>query len=166
MFLVGFMGAGKSTVGAVLARELGLEFADTDALVCAADGRSIDRIFAESGEPRFREIEREVLARVDTDHGQVVACGGGLFSCAETRRWLASRGLSVWLDVPLDLVRSRLARESAPRPIWPADDPVGQRALCERRRATYWLAGMRVDARGSPEAVALRIRDRLRQVPC
>jgi shikimate kinase len=166
VFLVGFMGAGKSSVGVVLARELGLAFADTDELVRAAAGRPIDRIFAESGEPRFREIEREALARLDTDRGLVVACGGGLFACAEARRWLASRGRSVWLDVPLELIRERLERGGTPRPVWPADDPVGQRALFERRRATYWLAGMRIDARGSPEAVARRIRDRLRQVPC
>jgi shikimate kinase len=98
--------------------------------------------------------------------GLVVACGGGLFACPEARREIAARGSSVWLDVPLDLVRSRLAGAVQPRPMWPADDPVGQRALFERRRATYWLARVRIDARGSPEAVARRIRDRLRQVPC
>ena len=167
IFLVGFMGAGKSSAGAALARELGLAFEDTDELVESAEGRSIERIFAESGETYFRGAEWDALSRLDTAPGLVVACGGGLFSAQATRRWLAARGRTVWLDVPLAIVRARLARDHARRPPWRADDPVGQRALFERRRATYALAAVRVDgAVGSPDEVARRIRDRLREVPC
>jgi shikimate kinase len=160
------MAAGKSSVGARLAQDLGWEFADTDELVVRDDGRPIARIFAESGEERFRAAERAALRRIEGER-VVVACGGGLFSCHATRRWLASRGRTVWIDVALDVVRSRLRRDGSPRPLWPADDPVGQRALFERRRATYALAALRVDGSGgSPADVARRIDRRLREVPC
>lgn len=167
VFLVGFMAAGKSSVGARLADGLGLEFADTDELVERAHGRSIARIFAESGEAHFRDAEWEVLRRLDPSRGLVVACGGGLFSSHEARRWLAARGRTVWIDVEIEVVRARLGRDRSIRPAWPADDPVGQRALFERRRATYALAALRVEgSSGSPDQVARRIRERLDEVPC
>ena len=167
VFLVGFMGAGKSTVGAVLARDLGLEFTDTDDVVSLALGRSIAGLFAESREADFRDAERRTLAALAAGGPRVVACGGGAFDDARTRRALALAGRSVWLDVPLDVLRKRLARIPADRPLWLADDPVGQRVLFERRRALYALAQLRVDgAVGPPEVVAGVVRERLRELPC
>ena len=167
IFLVGFMGAGKSSAGAALARELDRAFVDTDELVERAERRSVERIFLESGEEYFRAAEWDALSALDTGPGLVVACGGGLFSNHATRRWIAARGWTVWIDVPLTIVRARLAGDGARRPVWLADDPVGQRVLFEKRRATYALAAVRVDgSSGSPEEVARRIRDGLPELPC
>jgi shikimate kinase len=167
VFLVGFMGAGKSTVGGALARAIGLGFADTDEIVERALGRSIARVLTESGEAFFRDAERRAIDALDVGRPLVVACGGGAFSDPATRRRLARNGHTVWLDVPLDVVRARLAQDGAVRPLWNADDPVGQRILFERRRAVYALARIRIDgAAGPPEVVARRIRERLREVPC
>lgn len=167
MYLVGFMGAGKSSVGARLARELGFHFADTDELVERAEGRPIERIFAESGEAHFRAAEWNALQRIDPERPTVVACGGGLYSSPEARRWLAAHGRTVWIDVEIGVVRARLGRAGALRPAWPADDPVGQRALFERRRATYALAEVRVEgSAGTPDEVVQRIRERLGEVLC
>ena len=80
VILVGFMGAGKSTVGRLLARRLGRCFVETDAMITAREGRSIPEIFAELGEPYFRQLEAEALEALADKHGHVVATGGG-FSC-------------------------------------------------------------------------------------
>ncbi len=162
VYLVGFMGAGKSAVGERVAERTGRELVDTDRLVERQDGRPIARIFAESGEPRFRELERAVLERLSARSGLVVAAGGGLFLSRENRRRIRDHGLSVWLDVDLPTAVARVGRDAA-RPLWDPADPIRFRALFERRRAVYALADRRVDASGAaPEEVAERI---LRWIP-
>jgi shikimate kinase len=165
VFLTGFMASGKSTVGELLARSLGRQFLDTDTLVEGREGRSIERIFEDSGEDRFRELEGETLRSLGRRRGVVVATGGGLFLSYELRRWMIARGRTVWLDLPLETVRRRLTEAGAGepvRPLWAADDPLAQRAVYERRRAVYALAEIRVEAvSGSPAEVARRIRERL-----
>ncbi len=84
IMLVGFMGAGKSTVGRLLARRLGRCFVETDDMIVAREGRSIPDIFGESGEARFRELEAEVLESLGLKRGDVIATGGGL-PCREGR---------------------------------------------------------------------------------
>jgi len=165
VFLTGFMASGKSTVGELLAHSLGRRFLDTDTLVEEHEGRSIERIFEESGEDRFRELEGEILRSLEQRRGVVVATGGGLFLSYEQRRWMIARGRTVWLDLPLETVRRRLAEAGAgdrARPLWSADDPPALRAFFERRRAVYALAEIRVEAvSGSAAEVARRIRERL-----
>lgn len=163
IFLVGFMGSGKTVVGRLLARELEREFVDTDERVQRTAGRSIDEIFRQFGEAHFRSLEREVLRSLDPGAGAVVATGGGAFADAATRRWLSSSGHTVWLDVSLEVARRRVG-DGAGRPLWPANDPIALRALFERRRAIYALAGLRVDAAcDEPEVVVQRILDRLQK---
>jgi shikimate kinase len=145
IFLVGFMGAGKSSAGALLAARLGWELIDTDALVERAEGRSIERIFRESGEGRFREREWDALRAQDGARLKVVATGGGLFLAVRHRAFVRSHGLSLWLDAPLEVIESRVVALGG-RPLWPASDPLERRALFERRRAAYALADARVDA--------------------
>jgi shikimate kinase len=157
IFLVGFMGSGKTAVGEALARLLGVEFVDTDRLVEQREGRSIERIFGESGEEHFRAVEWEVLRSLDGLGHAVVATGGGMFLSAVQRRWMRRRGITVWLDLSLDEARRRVGR-GAERPLWRTDDPVGQRALFERRRAAYALCQLRVPAApGGPADVARRV---------
>jgi shikimate kinase len=161
IFLVGFMGSGKTTVGRALASLLGARFEDTDARVEAAAGKSIETIFRDDGEGRFRELEWEALRSLDGASDTVVATGGGLFLGTVQRAFMRRAGTSVWLDVPLEVARSR-AGNGASRPLWLAQDPIAFRAFFERRRAAYALADLRVDAAaGSAEHVAARVRARL-----
>lgn len=164
IFLVGFMGSGKSRVGAALARLLSREYVDTDTLVSEREGRSIAEIFRDSGEEIFRQAERQALESLAGRGGIVVATGGGLFLGFAQRRWMGQRGRTVWLDVPLALARDRV-RAGAERPLWIPADPVSLRALYEKRRAAYALAGLRVAAApGRPGAVAERVLDGLRRI--
>ena len=145
LFLVGFMGAGKSTVGRLLASRWGWEFEDIDALVEQAEGRSIEAIFAASGEGRFREAEWAALTGLKGRKRLVAATGGGLFLGRAQRTFVREEGISCWLDAPLSVVTERVGTLHA-RPLWPADDALSRRAFFERRRAAYALADLRVDA--------------------
>jgi shikimate kinase len=158
VFLVGFMGSGKSSVGRALASLLGARFDDTDARVEAAAGKSIEAIFRDEGEGRFREMEWDALRALDGGSNAVIATGGGLFLGTVQRAFIRRAGTSVWLDVPLEVARSR-AGTGASRPLWRTQDPIAFRAFFERRRAAYALADLRVDAsRGSAEDVASRVK--------
>jgi len=145
VFLVGFMGVGKSTVGRALAARLGWEFEDTDALVESAEGRAVEAIFQASGEGRFREAEWDALRSLDGRKRLVVATGGGLFLGVTQRAFVRRHGVSCWLDAPLSVVAARIGA-GASRPAWPVDDALSRRAFFERRRAAYALADFRIDA--------------------
>jgi len=157
IFLVGFMGSGKSTVARTLAARLGWEAIDTDRLVAEREGRSIERIFRESGEGAFRRLEWEALVSLDGRRRTVVATGGGLFLAALQRKWLHERGTTVWLDASFEACLRRVG-SGAGRPLWTSgEDPLALRAMFERRRATYALAAVRVPADGSADDCAGRI---------
>lgn len=162
VFLVGFMGSGKTAAGRALADLLGWEFADTDELVVEREGRPIERIFEESGEGRFREAEWQALRSLAARERLVVATGGGLFLGVPQRAFMKREGTTVWLDVPFAVARARVGAGSG-RPLWvPNEDEVAFRAFFERRRAAYALADFRVDASaGGPAQVARRIADRV-----
>lgn len=165
VFLVGFMGSGKSAVGEILAAQLGWEFADTDARVEQALGRPVETIFREAGEGRFREAEWRVLQELGGDVPRVVATGGGLYLGVVQRKFMREQGMSVWLDVPLEEIRRRIG--SGPgRPLWAAGDRVAQRAFFEKRRAAYALADLRVPAGDrDPAQIAVLVRARLDALP-
>ena len=145
MFLVGFMGVGKSTVGRALAERWGWDFEDTDALVERAEGRSVEAIFRDAGEGRFREAEWGALSSLEGRKRLVVATGGGLFLGVAQRAFVRDHGLSCWLDAPLAIVAGRVESQGA-RPLWPSDDEISRRVFFERRRAAYALADLRIDA--------------------
>ena len=138
------MGVGKSTIGRALATRLGWAFADTDVLVEQDEGRSIDAIFRESGEGRFRELEWGALRALHGRRRVVVATGGGLFLGVPQRAFLREHGVSCWLDAPISVILERVGGGSS-RPLWPSDDVIARRAFFERRRAAYALADVRVD---------------------
>jgi shikimate kinase len=155
IYLVGFMGVGKSTIGRALADQLGWEFADTDAMVEAAQGRDIETLFRDSGEGSFREAEWEALRSLAARRRLVVATGGGLFLSVVHRAFVRAHGVSCWLDAPLHVVASR-AGDASSRPLWPRGDDLDRRAFFERRRAAYALADLRVDASAGPAADVAR----------
>ena len=159
VFLVGFMGVGKTTTGRLLAPILGCDFLDLDDLIVAADGRPIPRILAESGEPFFRETERRLLAELDRDQPLVVACGGGTYAHAPSRRVIDAAGTAVWLQLPLVIALERCGAGEG-RPL--LRDPEQARALYAARLPAYRAAALHVDVEGlTPDEAAARVAERL-----
>ena len=155
LYLVGFMAAGKTTVARILAERLGWRAEDIDELIEARERRTVAEIFAKSGEPYFRSIERDILRLLLPLRHCVVATGGGTFMDPENRSAINLDGVSVWLDVPLEELVARLPADGR-RPL--AADRVQMERLFTLRQIAYANARLRVDARGEhPEAVAERI---------
>jgi shikimate kinase len=147
LYLVGFMGSGKSVVGRLLADELGWHFADLDEDIEREQRATISEIFDTRGEAEFRAIEREALAKrlreIDSGKPRVIALGGGAFVDESNRKLLKERGVTIWLDCPLARIRARIAGESH-RPL--ARDPEKFERLFEQRRAVYVQAEHRIEA--------------------
>lgn len=160
IYLVGFMAAGKTTVARALASRLGWRAEDVDELIEARERRTIADIFARQGEAYFRGVEREILRLLLPLRHVVVATGGGTFMDPDNRAAINLDGVSVWLDVPFDVVVSRMPADGR-RPL-AADRPQMER-LFAARQAAYAQAHMRIDAeRGPAEELAERIVDMLR----
>ncbi len=143
LFLIGFMGSGKSTLGCRLAQRLNWDFLDTDVLVEEAAGCEIEQIFRDHGEARFREIEEEVTRSLAGLTRTIVATGGGLFLSFANRRFLNFEGRTLWLDVPFETCVQRIGKGGG-RPLWNAGERLGFRVFFERRRAIYALAQARL----------------------
>ena len=145
IYVVGFMGAGKSTVGRHLAHRVGWSFFDIDAEIEAAEKTAIADIFAARGEAEFRRIETAVIAQhvrwIERGRPAVLALGGGAFSRPENRLLMESNGVTVWLDCPFETVQRRVA-QATHRPL--ARDPKAFAALFHARRRDYHLADVRV----------------------
>ena len=146
IYLVGFMGCGKSTVGCCLADELGWSFFDLDREIEKTAGASVTEIFAQRGEAAFRALETESLRKrvrdVKIGRPQVIALGGGAFTVQENYELASNHGVTIWLDTPLDVIEKRIAGETH-RPL--AADPSRFRSLFEDRREAYARADYRIE---------------------
>ena len=164
VILVGFMGAGKTTVGHLLAERLGWEFVDLDDRIRERERRSVADIFRDSGEEYFRTIEtqclREVLATIPRE-GLVMALGGGAFVQSRNAELIASTNTPVvFLDASPAVLYRRCEPQVGQRPL--LADPNQFRQLYESRRAGYMTAGVRVDTTAlAPAEVAAEIASRL-----
>ena len=167
IFLVGFMGAGKSSIGAAVADRLGSRFVDLDQEISRRLGAPIANVFADRGEATFRAAESDELARVAGLADVVVATGGGAF-CEPANRELihGSGGISVFLDLPWAMLLQRLASDNSDRPMY--DDSDQARRLFEERLPEYRRATVRVQLDGSesPAEAAERVVDALQEAPC
>ena len=156
VYLVGFMGAGKTTVGARVAEILGWNFVDLDQRIVETAGKSIKEIFRSEGEASFRQREVEELRRVSREKKRaVVALGGGAFCSAENQLVIQTTGTSVWLDAPSDSLYRRCAMDSS-RPL--VKNRQQMEVLLERRRPDYRRADIRVEVGNlSVEEVTQRV---------
>ncbi len=154
--LSGFMGAGKSTVGERLARELGRPFVDLDDEIETAFAAPVPDIFARLGEPAFRAMEARLLRQVVAT-GAVVALGGGAVLDDASRAVLRAEAVWVHLEAPFDVLRRRVERSAGDRPRWA--DAAAAEALLTARAPVYAEAPFTVDASGAPASVVAAIRD-------
>lgn len=163
IYLVGFMGCGKSTVGRALADELGWSFFDLDDEIESGAGSTISEIFDAQGEQMFRVLEASALTKrvkaVQSGHPQVIALGGGALMRDENFELIANNGVIVWLDAPFELIEKRVAAESH-RPL--ARVPGKLRELFDVRSPRYALADFRVEA---PEEEAIATVRRILELP-
>jgi len=156
------MGSGKSTVGPILAEQLGRTFLDLDDLIEDAAKMDISRIFDLRGEAHFRVLETRILAGVRDREPAVVALGGGAFSQAANRGLIFQTGIAVTLRIPLELAWRR-STQMDNRPL--ARDRRQFESLYRERQPDYDLADLKIGVSGrSPEQICQVIRDRLETV--
>jgi shikimate kinase len=158
LFLVGMMGSGKTTVGRLLAADLGYQFFDTDTLIEQLAGQTVTEIFATAGEAEFRRLETQVLAELSAYKQLVVATGGGIV--LQLQNWSYLRhGLVIWLDAPVQTLYERLQGDRS-RPLLVAPDPLLKlQDLLIHRQPLYAQADVRVPImeRDRPDQVAAQV---------
>jgi shikimate kinase len=137
LFLIGAMGAGKTTIGRKLAHRFGLRFVDLDHEIEAQTGATVNLIFELEGEPAFRERESKLLDQISAEHGVLLATGGGAVLRAENRALLRQRGFVVYLQTDVDTQLARLRRDRT-RPLLRAADPRAKlESLAQQRNSLY-----------------------------
>ena len=122
VFLVGPMGAGKTTIGRLLAKQLGREFVDSDWHVETQTGADIPWIFAKEGELGFRERETRAIDELTQENAIVLATGGGAVMSAENRKFLHERGMVIYLNAPVDVQMARTSKDKS-RPLLQQPNP-------------------------------------------
>jgi shikimate kinase len=165
LFLVGFMGAGKTCVGQALSRQLGWQFEDLDDRIQAREAQTIAQIFRSAGEEAFRIAEHEAIQELLATVGsapRVVALGGGAFAQNQNATLLEATGFPiVFLDAPVEELWRRCRGQALERPL--RRDKTQFRELYAARRPYYLRAGLRVETSGKPiETIAAEVASRLR----
>jgi shikimate kinase len=157
IYLVGFMGCGKSTIGRMYADEIGWRFADSDEDIEASQKTTISELFAKFGEEEFRKIESSVIhtriQSVRRGMPLVMSLGGGAFTREENIELLHENGITVWINTDFDVMRHRVAGHDH-RPL--ARDPKRFRELYEQRLPWYRRAEFHVDVPDGNSKAALR----------
>ena len=156
--LVGFMGAGKTTVGGLLAGSLAVPFTDSDHVIEDRAGKPIRQIFADDGEPAFRQLEAELLRETFSLPDVVVSTGGGTMVTEANARWIGANGLAVWLNPSFSTIVARIgALGKTDRPLF--RDEVQALSLFQQRLPAYRRADVTVDVAPveAPEEIAARI---------
>ncbi|HYC89693.1 MAG TPA: shikimate kinase [Thermoanaerobaculia bacterium] len=144
IYLVGFMGSGKTTIGRELAARIEAPFFDLDELIEAAEQMTIKELFAQRGEPYFRKRERDLLRSTKHLDAAVIATGGGTFTFDDNIQFIQSEGLSVFLSAPYALLRSRIGRKED-RPLF--RDDISTHELYANRIRYYRMSDITIDVR-------------------
>jgi shikimate kinase len=156
IYLLGFMGAGKSTVGVLLAEKLGWRFIDLDANIEAGEGATVREIFDRAGEPYFRQVERAALIEASRSEPAVIALGGGTFVQRANFELIRETGAAtVWLDCSLEELGRRCTGKND-RPLF--RDSLSFVQLFQQRLPYYRLADYRISTEGrEPQEVVEQI---------
>ncbi len=165
LYLVGMMGAGKTTVGHLLAQQLGYRFLDTDSLISQAAGKSISEIFATEGEEAFRELETKILSEVSSYKKLTIATGGGIVIRPFNWSYL-QHGIVVWLDAPVEVLYSRLQGDQT-RPLLQDGNPLAKlQELLEERKPLYANADVHINinSKDTPEEVTMLVLTEIKRV--
>ena len=167
IILTGFMGVGKTRVGTQLAKDLGYTFVDTDALIEADQHLTITSIFAEQGEPYFREVEAKIIREVTQRESQVVATGGGAMIRDLNRDAFKRAGLVVCLTASPEVIYERIRHETQ-RPLLRTPDPLATiKELLESRAKFYSQADVTIDtSEKSVDDVITAIKERIKHAYC
>jgi shikimate kinase len=154
IYLVGFMGAGKTTIARALGRVLGWRVEDLDERIESRERRTVAAIFSQQGEAHFRQLERQALTELLPERHIIVATGGGTFVQADNRAVMLADGSVAWLDLPLARVIERVPADGR-RPL--AADRAQLEQLYTRRQLAYVQAHVRIDATGPVPEVLERV---------
>ena len=163
IFLIGSMGAGKSTIARRLAATLDKEFVDADRELEQRTGVGIPLIFELEGEAGFRKRERELLAELVMRNGIVLATGGGVVLAAENRANLAAHGFVIYLDAPVDLLVARVARDRH-RPLMQTPDPKATMREIVRVRDPLYRESADIVIRSSHRSSRFMVREILQRI--
>ncbi len=161
LFLIGMMGAGKSTIGRLLARALGFEFVDADREIEARSGVPITTIFEVEGEEGFRRREAALIDELTQRRGVVIATGGGAVLREDNRQHLRSRGLVVYLQASADEIARRTTHDKT-RPLLQTSDPRGRIVSLLAQRAPLYEETAHLtfhSSTASPKKLVRRILD-------
>lgn len=158
VFLIGMMGAGKTTVGQLLAQQLGYRFFDTDVLIERVAASTISEIFATEGEESFRGLETQVLEELSAYTRSAIATGGGIVLRQKNWSYL-HHGLIVWLDAPLEVLIRRLAEDRTRPLLQEADPTLKLKSLLEHRRPLYAQADLhiQIEISQTPEQIVSQV---------
>jgi len=168
IYLIGFMGSGKSSTGRALARHLDLPFLDLDEVIERACGLTIPQLFARRGEDSFRRLEAKVL-RSTVDYPEaVIACGGGTPCQHGNLEWMNKHGLTVYLNSPVEVLLERLEHAAEERPLLKDKTPEEREAFIRQklteRLPYYEKASVLFETSDYGEAAAAALADNLQQV--
>jgi shikimate kinase len=161
IFLVGFMGCGKSTAGRAVATILHRPFVDLDQNIEQVVGTSIAEIIERRGEPFFRTVETQCLQQSIFDNPSIIALGGGAFTLEFNRQIISRAGVSIWIDSPFELCWQRIQQEPKIRPLAPDLATASERY--EARKPVYQLAELKISVsrNETPEHLAQLIINQL-----
>ncbi len=159
IYLVGFMGCGKSTVGKLLSEKTGMEFVDIDQMIEEQERRKISEIFEKEGESYFRQKEKEMLEKILHKEGLIVSTGGGLGADAKNMKKMKQSGVVIWLDASIETILKRTESDTE-RPL--LKQPYQQlKKLYEDRKEIYKMADVHINVDSkSPEEIVQEIMER------
>lgn len=158
IILCGFMGCGKSTIGSLLSRKMGMAFVDLDRFIEKKENKTVSEIFSDSGEEYFRQLEREAARELSEKKGVVLAAGGGTLTFAENVEVLKKSGTIVLLDIPVEVVSERLRNDTSRPLLARPDKEEAMRELYNKRLPLYReAADIIIDANQSPMQICMQI---------
>ena len=145
IYLIGMMGSGKSTIGEHVARELEMNFFDSDLEIEKKTGKSVNALFADDGEEKFRSLEQEFIDNGHPDMNAVISCGGGLCTIDGILNKLKQKGLVICLWASPQIIFERL-KDDRSRPLLQVKDPrLEIQRICDSRKDTYLSANLVID---------------------